>query len=68
MTGSFTITESQTFTITHARHMAAKVATDLRRLRSFYGKPSDKEIEPPRLHRRPFGLSHAAICCSPSMA
>jgi hypothetical protein len=44
MTGSFTITESQTFTITHARHMAAKVATDLRRLRSFYGKPSDKEI------------------------
>ncbi len=23
--------------------------------------------EPPRLHRRPFGLSHAAICCSPSM-
>lgn len=24
--------------------------------------------EPPRLHRRPFGLSHAAICCSPSMA
>ncbi len=23
--------------------------------------------EPPRLHRRPFGSSHAAICCSPSM-
>lgn len=23
--------------------------------------------EPPRHHRRPFGLSHAAICCSPSM-
>lgn len=44
MTGSFTITESQTFTITHARHMAAKVATDLRRLQSFYKKPSDEQI------------------------
>lgn len=25
-------------------------------------------IEPPRLQRRPFGLSHAAIAVSPSMA
>ena len=25
-------------------------------------------LEPPRLHRRPFGLSHAAMAVSPSMA
>lgn len=44
MTDSFTITQSQTFTLTHARHMAAKVSTDLRRLRSFYGVPTEAEI------------------------
>ncbi len=32
------------------------------------GKRRRTRVEPPRLHRRPFGLSHAAICCSPSMA
>lgn len=42
---SFTVAESQTFTVTHARHMAAKVATDLRRMQRFYGKPSDVLIE-----------------------
>ncbi|OYZ85875.1 MAG: hypothetical protein B7Y01_05490 [Xanthobacter sp. 17-67-6] len=26
------------------------------------------DVEPPRLHRRPFGLSHAAMAVSPSMA
>lgn len=46
MSQSFTIaeTQSQTFTVTHARHMAAKVATDLKRLQRFYGKPSDSSI------------------------
>lgn len=44
MTGSFTISESQTFTATHARHMATKVSTDLRRLKSFYGQPTNNEI------------------------
>ncbi|KPH80813.1 MULTISPECIES: hypothetical protein [Bosea] len=43
---SFTtsFTESSTFTITHARHMAAKVATDLKRMQRFYGYPSDSNI------------------------
>lgn len=44
MTGSFTFTESATFTVTHARHIAAKVATDLKRIQRFYGKPSDEMI------------------------
>lgn len=44
MSYSFTSTETTTFTITHARHMAAKVATDLKRMQRFYGRPSDSEI------------------------
>ncbi len=44
MSSSFTITESQTFTVTHARHMAAKVAADLKRMQRFYGSPSDERI------------------------
>jgi hypothetical protein len=42
---SLTYAETQTFTVTHARHMAAKVATDLRRMQRFYGYPSDTWIE-----------------------
>ena len=45
MTFSFTLSESQTFTITHARHMASKVRTDLKRLQRFYGYPSDRSID-----------------------
>jgi hypothetical protein len=37
-------TESTTFTVTHARHMAAKVATDLKRVQRFYGEPTDDRI------------------------
>ena len=44
MSSSYTITEARTFTVTHARHMAAKVATDLKRLQRLYGKPSDTSI------------------------
>ena len=44
MTGSFTISESQTFTVTHARHMAAKVAADLKRMQRYYGSSSDTQI------------------------
>lgn len=44
MSSSFTITEAKTFTVTHARHMAAKVATDLKRMQRLYGKPSDTSI------------------------
>lgn len=44
MSLSFTLTETSTFTITNARHMAAKVATDLKRLQRLYGKPYDHDI------------------------
>jgi hypothetical protein len=44
MSYSYAITESHTFTVTHARHMAAKVATDLKRMQRFYGHPSDDRI------------------------
>jgi len=45
MSLSFTSTESSTFTITHARHMAAKVATDLQRMNRLYGSPSLSKIK-----------------------
>lgn len=41
---SYSVTETATFTVTHARHMAAKVATDLKRIQRFYGSPSDSQI------------------------
>ncbi|MBK7664179.1 MAG: hypothetical protein IPJ21_11655 [Sterolibacteriaceae bacterium] len=41
---SYTITESATFTVTHARHMATKVSADLKRMQRFYGHPSDSDI------------------------
>ncbi|ANB24608.1 hypothetical protein A6F57_04915 [Alteromonas stellipolaris] len=45
MSSSYTSTSTNTFTITHARHMSAKVSADLRRMQRFYGKPSSKQIE-----------------------
>ena len=44
MSSSYTISDTLTFTVTHARHMAAKVATDLKRLQRLYGQPSDASI------------------------
>ena len=44
MSYSYTVSSTQTFTVTHARHMAAKVATDLKRMQRFYGSPSDASI------------------------
>ena len=41
---SYTFTESTTFTVTHARHMAAKISADLKRMQRFYGHPSDDSI------------------------
>lgn len=41
---SYTSTESTTFTVTHARHMAAKFSADLKRMQRFYGHPSDSDI------------------------
>ena len=42
---SFTVSQTNTFTVTHARHIAAKVATDLKRVQRFYNLPSDERIE-----------------------
>lgn len=44
MTDSYTISDSLSFSVTHARHMAAKVATDLKRMQRLYGSPSDGSI------------------------
>lgn len=44
MSTSFSVSESTSFTVTHARHMAAKVATDLKRMQRLYGSPSDASI------------------------
>jgi Bacterial HORMA domain family 1 len=44
MTYSYTATETKTFTLTHARHLAAKVAADLKRLQRLYGGISDQRI------------------------
>lgn len=44
MTQTYTFSETQTFTVTHARHMAAKAATDLKRVQRLYGEPMDAQI------------------------
>ena len=45
MTYSYTESHTKTFTVTHARHLAAKVATDLKRMQRFYDAPSDRDID-----------------------
>jgi hypothetical protein len=42
---SYSYTTSSTFTVTHARYLASKVAADLRQMQIFYGKPTGQEIE-----------------------
>lgn len=39
-----TTTSTTTFTVAHARHLAAKVSTDLKRIQRYYGLPSDTSI------------------------
>ena len=43
-TSSYTVSQTATFTLTHAKHMAAKIATDLKRMQRFYKYPSDTSI------------------------
>ena len=43
MTYSYTL--SETFTITHARHIASRMAADFRLMRMYYGEPSEAMIE-----------------------
>lgn len=45
MSYSYTLSESQSFTITHARQLASKVAADLMRMNRLYGKPSIADID-----------------------
>ena len=45
MTYSYSVTDTMTFTRTHAVHIAAKVAADLKRMQRFYGVPSDERIQ-----------------------
>lgn len=42
---SYTSTETNSFTVTHAKYIASKVATDLKRIQRFYGSPSDRSID-----------------------
>jgi hypothetical protein len=44
MSYSITSSESRSFTVVHARLIASKVATDLGRMRAFYGSPSESRI------------------------
>jgi len=39
-----THTFSSTFTITHAKYLASKIASDLLQMQLFYGQPSDSKI------------------------
>ncbi len=41
MSTSYSISDSETFSVTHARKIASKVATDLKRLQRLYGRPLD---------------------------
>jgi hypothetical protein len=45
MSLSYTTTDTETFTIAHARYIASKVATDLLRFQRFYFSPSDSWID-----------------------
>jgi len=42
---SYSLTVSNTITTTDARYIAGKVASDLKQLQLFYGKPSDSDIQ-----------------------
>ncbi|MCK4553638.1 hypothetical protein KAU19_01585 [Candidatus Parcubacteria bacterium] len=41
---TYSYTTSSTFTVTSTRYLASKVATDLRQMQLFYGRPLDYEI------------------------
>lgn len=43
MSSSYSATES--FTITHARHLASRVAGDLYQCHRFYGRPAEDEVQ-----------------------
>lgn len=44
MSSSYSYSETESFTVVHARKLASKVATDLKRFQRFYGAPTDYRI------------------------
>lgn len=46
MSSSFTYSKSNTFTLTEAKYLAAKVVTDLQRCQQIYGSPPSDMITP----------------------
>ena len=42
---SYITTQTSSFTVTHARYIASKVATDLKRFQRFYDSPIDNTIK-----------------------
>jgi hypothetical protein len=45
MSSSYTYSDTESFTLTHAKRLASKVAADLKRFQRFYGSPSDLWID-----------------------
>ena len=45
MSESYTLSDTETFTVAHARKIASKLATDLLRFQTLYGSPSDRWID-----------------------
>lgn len=45
MSSSYSYSESISFSVTHAKKLASKVATDLKRMQRFYKKPDDEWIQ-----------------------
>lgn len=45
MTYTYSLTRTTTFTLTSARYIASKVVADLRRLKYYYGRPLESEID-----------------------
>lgn len=44
MTTSYTRSESETYSLASAKYVASKIATDLRQVQRYYGRPSDTDI------------------------
>lgn len=44
MTTSYTRSESGTYSLASAKYVASKIATDLRQVQRYYGRPSDSDI------------------------
>lgn len=45
MSYSYTTTATESFTLTHAKRLAAKVAADMHQCQRLYGRPTDTQIE-----------------------